>query len=112
MPHVIELIDGELLVPFELKDVLDVVEQYAGTELRAYLEEYIDDYFYEQEDYKSEAEDREKELDRSADHQKMVLDGIALEIDSMEKVLDAPRMDRKKICRSVRCIRALLDAER
>ena len=41
MPHVIVLKDGSLLTPFELKDLLDAVEQCAGSDLREALESYI-----------------------------------------------------------------------
>ena len=113
MPHVLELPDGELLVPFELKDVLDAVEAYAGVELRQYLQEYLENYFCcDQEDYEELLKGSENELERLADHQKHVLDGISLEVDGLEKELNAPRLNRKKLLKNLRYIRALLDAER
>ena len=32
MPHVIQLKDGKLLIAFEIRDVLEVVENYIGQE--------------------------------------------------------------------------------
>ena len=32
MPHVLRLKDGKLITPFDLEDVLEIVEEYAGDE--------------------------------------------------------------------------------
>ena len=37
MPHVIQLKDGKLLIAFEIRDVLEVVENYIGQETRKCL---------------------------------------------------------------------------
>ena len=52
MPHVLRLKDGKLIIPFDLDDVLEAVEEYAGDEVRQYLEENL-----------SDTADLEKELD-------------------------------------------------
>ena len=41
MPHLIRLKDGSLLTPFDIRDLLDAVEQCAGGELRQEIESYI-----------------------------------------------------------------------
>ena len=41
MPHLIQLKDGSLLTPFDIRDLLDAVEQCDGGELREALEDYI-----------------------------------------------------------------------
>ena len=43
MPHVIQLKDGKLLIAFEIRDVLEVVENYIGQETRKYIEEYLEE---------------------------------------------------------------------
>ena len=40
MPHLIQLKDGSLLTPFDIRDLLDAVEQCAGRELRQEIESY------------------------------------------------------------------------
>ena len=37
MPHALRLKDGKLITPFDLEDVLEIVEGYAGDEVRQYL---------------------------------------------------------------------------
>ena len=39
MPHVLRMKDGKFITPFDLDDVLEAVEEYAGDEVRQYLEE-------------------------------------------------------------------------
>ena len=39
---VIELKDGSLITPMGVFDVLDVVEEYLGTDLRQYLEDWFE----------------------------------------------------------------------
>ena len=41
MPHLIQLKDGSLLTSFDIRDLLDAVEQCAGRELRQEIESYI-----------------------------------------------------------------------
>ena len=41
MPHVLKMKDGKLLTPFDIRDLLEAVEDYAGEELRRAIEEYI-----------------------------------------------------------------------
>ena len=43
MPHVLRMKDGKLITPFDLDDVLEAVEEYAGDEVRQYLEENLSD---------------------------------------------------------------------
>ena len=40
---VLELLDGNLITPLNIFDVLDVVEENLGTEVRQYLEDYFED---------------------------------------------------------------------
>ena len=57
MPHLIRLKDGSLLTPFDIRDLLDAVEQCAGGELRQEIESYINLNVEDIDDY-------EKEYDR------------------------------------------------
>ena len=43
MADVLELKDGGLVTPVNVFDVLDVVEEYMGTDIRQYLEAYFVD---------------------------------------------------------------------
>ena len=41
MPHVLEIKGGERLTPLNVLDVMEAVEDYMGTDIRQYLEEYL-----------------------------------------------------------------------
>ena len=43
MADVLELKDGSLITPVNVFDVLDVVEEHMGTDIRQYLEAYFAD---------------------------------------------------------------------
>lgn len=43
MAEVLELKDGGLVTPVNVFDVLDIVEEYLGTDVRQYLEFYFQD---------------------------------------------------------------------
>jgi hypothetical protein len=40
---VIELKNGEIIVPFGLMDALDAVEEYLGSDIREYLEDWFEE---------------------------------------------------------------------
>ena len=88
MPHVLKLKDGKLLTAFDTEDVLDAVDEYAGDEVRRYLEENLTD---------TAVEEQEKELEQLTDHQRSVECDIEEEADALDELLDAPRLDRKKL---------------
>jgi len=43
MAQTLELLDGSYITPMSIFDVLDTVEEYAGTDVRQYLESYFID---------------------------------------------------------------------
>ena len=88
MPHVLRMKDGKLITPFDLDDVLEAVEEYAGDEVRQYLEENLSD---------TADREHEEELERQGDHQRALLNEIREEAESLGVLLDAPRLDRKKL---------------
>ena len=88
MPHVLEIKGGELLTPFNVFDVMDAVEDYMGTDIRQYLEEYL-------EGVESDAE--EITDDEIADHYKQVLLNIRDETEEVLRLIEKPRMDRETL---------------
>ena len=50
MPHVIQLKDGKLLIAFEIRVVLEVVEHYIGQETGRYIAEYWEEKLQATED--------------------------------------------------------------
>ena len=77
MAYVLELTDGSLLIPMSLFDVLDVVEESVGTDVRQYLEEWL-----ETEQVELTEDERFEEL---KDHYETVLSVIADELNREDK---------------------------
>lgn len=103
MPHVLEIKGGELLTPCNVFDVMDAVEDYMGTDIRQYLEEYL-------EDVESGAE--EITDDEISDHYKQVLLNIRDETEEALKLMEKPRMDRKAIQNTLNLIVKMIGREK
>ena len=97
MPHLIQLKDGSLLTPFDIRDLLDAVEQCAGRELRQEIESYINLNVEDIDDYEKEYDRMEKELDMARDHQRQVLCNIMEEVDALDILLHDDRLNRRRM---------------
>ena len=102
MPHVLEIKGGELLTPINVFDVMDAVEDYMGTDIRQYLEEYLEDV---------ESDSEEITDDEISDHYKQVLLNIRDETEEALKLLEKPRMDRKAIRNTLNLIVKMIGRE-
>lgn len=111
MPHSIELIDGSILTPFGIRDLLDAVEDYAGEELRRENEEYIDTNVQDIDDYEKEYDRMEQDNERLADHQRSVLCNIRDEVDALDTLLQDTRLNRKRMQGAVKIIQQMIDRE-
>ena len=103
MPQVLEIKGGELLTPINVFDVMDAVEDYMGTDIRQYLEEYL-------EGVESDAE--EITDDEIADHYKQVLLNIRDETEEVLRLIEKPRMDRKAIRETLNLIVKMIGREK
>ena len=88
MPHVLEIKGGQLLTPLNVLDVMEAVEDYMGTDIRQYLEEYL---------LVAESEAGEIAGEEIYDHYKQVLMNIKDETEAAVRLMEKPRMDRKAI---------------
>ena len=111
MPHSIELIDGSILTPFGIRDLLDAVEDYAGEELRREIEEYIDTNVQDIDDYEKEYDRMEQDNERLVDHQRSVLCNIRDEVDALDTLLQDTRLNRKRMQGAVKIIQQMIDRE-
>lgn len=107
MPHVMELKDGTVTTLLQYKDFLELVDSYMGDEARRYLEEMQCDLAELEQDM----EYAEKEYERQGDHQRNVLDNIREEIEALDRLLLADRLDRKRVQISVKLIRQMVMQE-
>ncbi len=100
MPHVIQLKDGKLLIAFEIRDVLEVVENYIGQETRKYIEEYLEENIQDT-----------KDIDQMGDHQRHILCDVLEEMDALDGLLREQRLNRKRILEAVNNIRQIVNRE-
>ncbi|MDB2135964.1 hypothetical protein [Enterocloster clostridioformis] len=98
MPHVLEIKGGELLTPLNVLDVMEAVEDYMGTDIRQYLEEYL---------LEAESEAGEEIYD----HYKQVLMNIKDETEAAVRLMEKPRMDRKAIRVTLDIILKMIERE-
>lgn len=111
MPHVIEMKDGKLLTPFDIRDLLDAVQDYAGEELRREIESYIDTNVEDIGDYEKEYDRMEQDNERLADHQRSVLCNIRDEVDALDTLLQDTRLNRRRMQGAVRIIQQMINRE-
>lgn len=111
MPHVIEMKDGKLLTPFDIRDLLDAVQDYAGEELRREIESYIDTNVENIGDYEKEYDRMEQDNERLADHQRSVLCNIRDEVDALDTLLQDIRLNRRRMQGAVRIIQQMINRE-
>ena len=111
MPHVLKLKDGKFLTAFAIEDVLDAVEEYAGDEVRRYLAESLTDTAALEQELDETYKEHEKELEQLTDYQRSVLCDIQEEADALDELLDAPRLDRKKLKKTANSIWLMCNRE-
>lgn len=101
MGQVLKLKDGKVTTVFSLCDGMELAEEYGGYELRRFLEEEMSGMQEELDGYKEDADSYEKELDQVRDHQHSLLCDIREEAEAVGDLLDANRLDRKKLKKAV-----------
>lgn len=111
MAHVMEMKDGKTATVFGLRDVLEMVEEYAGTEPRRFIEEYVSEIKQDRVDFEEQEKYYEGRIEKLEDHQRAFLNDVKEELEAMEQFLDVPRLNRAKLYASVRNIQKMIRAE-
>lgn len=111
MPHVLRLKDGRLISPFDVGDVLEIVEEYAGEEVRHYLEEYFEENIQEATDFEAQAADYEKELEQQGDHHRAVLCNVREEVEALEILLQDKRLNRARMQGVIKTLYQMVNRE-
>ena len=92
----LELLDGSLISPTSLFDALDTVEEYCGTDLRQYMENFL------------AGEDVPVEKD---EHLLEVLESIEKIAEEIRRDTEQKRLSRKHIQENLGCLIATLRRE-
>lgn len=111
MPYVLKLKDGRLITPFDVKDVLEAVEEYVGEEARQYIEEYLNDNVQEVADYEEQAADYEKRLEKQGEHQREILCNIKEEVEALNLLLHENRLNRARMQGAVKILYQMVNQE-
>lgn len=111
MPHVLKLKDGKCATPFDIRDLLDLVENYAGNDLRRELEDYINGNGRDIDEYERAYDRMEREMDMARDHQRQVLCNIMEEVDALNILLHDTRLNRRRMQGAVKIIRQMINRE-
>ena len=111
MPHSIELIDGNILTPFGIRDLLEAVRDYAGEELAQEIENYVSENVEDIDEYDQEFDRLEKESEQTADHYRAVLCNIQYEVDALDTLLHDTRLNRSRMQGAVKIIQQMINRE-
>ena len=102
----LQLNDGNMIAPLSVFDVLDTVEEYLGTDVRQYLEDYFSD-----ENPWMDLSEGEK-LDALLEHYRSVLGGIEDATLEADMLMHKNPIKRKRIIENLENIQQLIEKER
>lgn len=111
MAHVMEMKDGKTATVFGLRDVLEIIREYAGEEPCRFMEEYLSETEQDRVDFEKQEKYYEGRLEKQGDRQRTLLNDLKEELEAVEQLLSASRLNRAKLADAVRRIRRMIWAE-
>lgn len=111
MVHVMEMKDGKTATVFGFRDVLEMIEEYAGPEAKRFIEEYVSEIEQAGVDFEEQEKYYEGRIEKLEDRQRALLNDVKEELEAVEQFLDAPRLNRAKLYAAVRNIQKMIRAE-
>lgn len=108
-PCMLTLTDGTNHALFKFRDFLELVDEKMGMDARRWLEERVSG-LEEAADYTAQSVDSDLTYyESSLDSNRDAFEDIQTQAAAIMEVLQAPRMDRKKITHAVREIGKIID---
>ncbi len=98
----LELLDGRIIAPLNVFDVLDAVEEYMGTDVRQFLEEY----FTDGDPWESLPDDEKTK--RLQEHHEDVMDAVEDLVLRAEYLVKRKPIDRKRALEVLNAIKKLI----
>ncbi len=98
----LELLDGRIIAPLNVFDVLDAVEEYMGTDVRQFLEEY----FTDGDPWESLPDDEKTK--RLQEHHEDVMDAVEDLVLQAEYLVKRKPIDRKRALEVLNAIKKLI----
>lgn len=111
MAHVMEMKDGKTATVFGLKDVLELIEEYAGPEPGRFIEDYVSEMEQDRADFDGQEKYYEGRLEKQEDHYRTLLNNVKEELEAAGQLLEAPRLNRTKLAAAVGNIQKMVRAE-
>ena len=111
MAHVMEMKDGRTATVFWLKDVLELIEEYAGPEPGRFISDYISEMEQDRADFDEQEKYYEGRLEKQEDHYRALLSNVKEELEAAGRLLEAPRLNRTKLAAAVGNIQKMVWAE-
>lgn len=111
MAHVMEMKDGRAATVFGLKDVLELIEEYAGPEPGRFIADYISEMEQDRADFDEQEKYCEGRLEKQEDHYRALLNNLKEELEAAGRLLEAPRLNRTKLAAAVGNIQKMVRAE-
>lgn len=107
----LEVKGGEIIVPFSISDVMDCVEDYMGSEVRQYLEDYLMDNTTDTQEMEEEMELTERNAQEIVQRYRDVLSAVEEIVDLTEIRYMGKRVDRQGILKQFDSIRKMIRKE-
>lgn len=107
MPRLMNIGD-ETTIVFNMNDFIELVEHYMGYDARSYIEEQLE----EVERLEDEIKEYRSDNERIAEAHNLILYNIFIELGGIAKMIGEPRMDKKKVLKSINDLIEFIDRVR
>lgn len=111
MPHIIQLPAGQKTTVMSLRDVLDIITFYCGTDMRDIVRDGIRDLQMENEGLEMENKDYQNTIECNNEEERELLLSVRDECDALLDELASARMSRRKLQKITKNIYELVNAE-
>lgn len=111
MATTLEVKGGDVITVMSLFDVMDVVEEYMGAEVRQYIEEYLSDNITDTEAMEQDMEITERNAQEIAQRCREVLTNVLDKVDEIDMEMQRTRIDKAAVAMHLSGIRKMIRRE-
>jgi len=97
MAHVIKLKNGRQAIVLDVQDLYSLIDEMLGSEVRSWVEEYIEEVTSNTREYEETVLDYEKMIDELENHHKEVMRELRDLSETIAGLILEKRIDRKKL---------------
>lgn len=111
MATTLEVKGGDMITAMNIFDVLDVVEEYMGCEVRQYIEEYLADNITDTEAMEKDMELTERAAQETVQRIRTVMANVLDKVDEVDMETHRTRIDRTAITTGLNAMRKMIRRE-